>query len=140
MSNISVQRICITCTQSIDGSDFDPDAVHDVSDESCPACKEFTKEGYIFVSISDKSEAPARIRRTGYTWKVEEQEVINAFGEESDLIASGERIVFLRSTEALQLGLLTQEQYDDIEQGSSPESGSEQGQETERDSTEMETE
>lgn len=115
--NSPVQRICVLCQQpaSLTEDEIDPDAVKEFTHEACPRCKNWMQDGhYIFVSISDKSEPPAKINRTGYTWEVEGPEVREQLGEDHEIVQSPQNVVFVRHKEALELGLLTREEYDEL--------------------------
>lgn len=103
--NQGVTYVCVVCEQLLNEDDeFRDDTIHEYTSEPCPQCQAELEEGnYIFVLISDKSEEN-KINRLGRTWVVEGEEVEKAFDDLEQF--EGEQVVFIRESEALDVGLL----------------------------------
>jgi hypothetical protein len=96
---------CIVCEQLTNSDDEGrTDVMNTYTDGPCMKCVNEIKGGnFLFVLISDKSDEE-RINRLHQTWIVPIEEVQQEFGD-LDLF-NDERVVFIRESEALDVGLL----------------------------------
>lgn len=117
--DVTPQVICTFCENPMEGGEIDSERMHEYSEEPCKRCKDHLDTGgFIFVSISDKSKPPHKIKRTHMTWYVEEDEVKKRIPEEHEILARSkgkQRIIFIRTTEAIGVGLLNQKQAKKID-------------------------
>lgn len=114
MINDQIVYRCVICEQLVNEDDEGKeDVLNQYTDEPCFRCKKDIEENFIFVLISDKSDAE-RINRLHFTWVVPNEEVIAQYGSLEKF--GSERIVFISETEALEVGLL-EERLTDPETG-----------------------